>query len=128
MPQRKQGMGVCSVMVISFPSDVFIIAFSIDIMLWRLILGIFVLALNKFQMTKPKLQLKSNFCPLDFELDLTFELCHLLLFTSPINWATTFLNIAIIQQRVNLISSREAFCWRIKGRLSGASRGCPENR
>ena len=28
MPQRKQGMAVCSVMVISFPSSVFMIAFS----------------------------------------------------------------------------------------------------
>ncbi len=36
------------------------------------------------------LSLKSNFCPLGFEFDLTFELCHLLLFTSPINWATAF--------------------------------------
>jgi hypothetical protein len=32
-----------------------------------------------------ELSLKSNFCPLGLELDLTFELCHLLLFTSPIN-------------------------------------------
>ena len=33
MPQRKQGMGVCSVMVISFPPSVFIIAFSVGIVL-----------------------------------------------------------------------------------------------
>ena len=33
---------------------------------------------------------KSSFCPLAVELGLTFELCHLLLFTSLINWATAF--------------------------------------
>ena len=31
MPQRKQGIGVCSVMVISFPSTVLMIAFSTNI-------------------------------------------------------------------------------------------------
>jgi hypothetical protein len=41
MPQRKQGMGVCAVMVISFPPDVFIIALFIDIILWRLIMSFF---------------------------------------------------------------------------------------
>jgi len=29
MPQRKQGMGACSAMVISLPSDVLMIAFSV---------------------------------------------------------------------------------------------------
>jgi hypothetical protein len=40
-PQRKQGMGVCSAMVISFPSRVLIIAFSVDIVLRRLVMSFF---------------------------------------------------------------------------------------
>jgi hypothetical protein len=38
-PQRKQGMGVCSDTVISSPSDVLIVDFSIVIVLYRLVSG-----------------------------------------------------------------------------------------
>jgi hypothetical protein len=72
--------------------------------------------------TASSLPLKSNLCPLGFEL------CHLLLLAVQMNRVTTFLNILMIDWRASPVSSREASCWRTKGRLSGAARDCPENR